>query len=193
MEKIEFYFRYYEEHALQARRHEEQREKATAIVLTIAGFLIGFVTFAKLSRSALPAAISIILLGIYGYLFAWKHYERSRMHTAVLRRVRTEMEKMIDGRNPNPRTLTQLREEAEDAHNKEFVWTIGGKASKARSWITRTRLHSFWEAIHVGVVILGIGLCFAILTKKPDDNSDPPTKIAIVGWPSAASQPAPKK
>lgn len=183
------YLRYYEEHALQARRHEEQRERATAIVLTVAGFLVSFATFAKLSHSSVVAAASVALLGVYGYLFAGKHYERNRLHTAILKRVRKEIEIMVESEGYAPIPLSKIRSEAEERHNNEFTWPFShSRAPAARAWITRASLHHFWESIHVCVFFLGIGMIVAIYWPT-DPTKDPPTKIHIVGWPESASTP----
>jgi hypothetical protein len=40
---------YYDEHAQQARQHEDQRERVTNIILSIAGVLIGLITFSEFS------------------------------------------------------------------------------------------------------------------------------------------------
>ena len=75
---------FFAEHASQAKKHEEQREKATNLLLKIAGALTGLVTYAKLSIWSLPAAIDITLLGAFGLLFSGKHYERVCLHCEVL-------------------------------------------------------------------------------------------------------------
>ena len=67
---------FYKDHADQARQHEAQRERMTNLILTIAGVLVGLITFSKLALWSLPAALAITVLGIFGIFFAGKHYER---------------------------------------------------------------------------------------------------------------------
>ncbi len=123
MERLRFY---YQEHAEQARQHESQRERMTNIVLAIAGALIGVVTFAELALWSLPAALAIAALGIYGLLFAQKHYERNRYHVYILREIRKEMDYASDivprpEGLPEKRTLEQIREAGVRSHYKKFT------------------------------------------------------------------------
>src|SRR5262249_29150235 len=57
---------YYKEHADQARQHENQRERMTNIMLAVGGILVGFVTYSKLSLLSLPAALLVLVLGVFG-------------------------------------------------------------------------------------------------------------------------------
>jgi xanthosine utilization system XapX-like protein len=170
---------YYDENAAQARQHEDQRERATSLILTIAGLLVGLITFAKLSCWSLPAAICIVLLGAFGFLFAGKHYERSRFHTAIMEKIRVEIEKS----EANPKSLSELREEGEKAHYDHFVWpTLRGSHDElqrgAKYWIARQRLHVFWECVHLLVVVIGVGMCLAILVNGKIEPK--PIKVEIV-------------
>lgn|GEM_PF-6943042 len=49
---------YYDEHAQQARQHEDQRERVANIIHSIAGVLVGLITFAELSFGSLPASLT---------------------------------------------------------------------------------------------------------------------------------------
>jgi hypothetical protein len=113
---------YYDEHAAQARNHEGQRERATNLILSIAGLLVGFVTFAKLSLWSLPAAICVVLLGIFGFVFAGKHYERFRYHTQIMEAIRLEIER-VSNHHPKitPKSLSDLRSDGEDNHYEVYL------------------------------------------------------------------------
>ena len=153
---------FFEEHASQAMKHEEQREKATNLVLTIAAAMTGLVTYSKLSIFSLPASLAIVFVGGIGYFFSGKHYERARMHTEVLRQIRLEMDK-----DQSDRTLSQLTRTGRDHHYLNFRWPLfkADEASQiaAPAWIARQRLNAFWDALHLFVVLIGIGLTSAIL------------------------------
>lgn len=176
---------YYDEHATQARKHEEQRERVTNIVISIAGLLIGLVTFANLQLWSLIGAASVSLLGIYGFLFSGKHYERFKFHTAVLEAVRNEIERAPSHPKYGSVSLSSLRSSATAKHYREFVWpkfsgTNDDAQAAARSWIARQRLHVFWEAVHLLVVGIGLALCIAILIKHWMEGPDKPIRVEIV-------------
>jgi positive regulator of sigma E activity len=176
---------YYDEHAAQARQHEEQRERATNLILSIAGLLVGLITFAKLSLWSLPAAVCIALLGSFGFLFAGKHYERFRFHTEIMDAIRREIERVSNDPESTPKTLSALRDDGELRHYEEFTWPSfrGSRSkpqSKARSWIARQRLHVFWEFVHLLVVVIGIPLCVAIGLGTKFRKEPKPLKVEII-------------
>ncbi|WEF35527.1 hypothetical protein [Pseudoduganella chitinolytica] len=186
MDRTELYQAYYNEHSAQAKLHEEQRERITGIVLTIATLLIGLVTFAKLALVALAASIPIILLGVYGWFFAGKHYERFKFHTAVMRRIRQELDVMYAAREHVGASLETLRSEAEASHYRRFRWPAYRKSLRpaqggAASWIARRRLHVFWEGIHLMVALIGVGLTIGIVVKKFVVEEPEITRVQIVG------------
>jgi hypothetical protein len=66
----------------------------TNIILSINGVLIGLITFSNLSLWSVCASVSIVLLGIYGFFFAGKHYERFKYHTSIMGAVRGEIDRL---------------------------------------------------------------------------------------------------
>lgn len=186
MDKTELYQAYYEEHSTQAKLHEEQRERITGIVLTIATLLIGLVTFTKLGLAALAASIPIILLGIYGWFFAGKHYERFKFHTAVMRRIRKEIDAMYATPQHVGVSLETLRSEAESLHYQRFRWpgyrrSLRPAQHAATSWIARQRLHLFWEGIHLMVALIGVGLTIGVVVKRIVVEEPEITRVQLVG------------
>lgn len=186
MDRTELYQAYYSEHAAQAKLHEEQRERITGIILTITSILIGLVTFAKLGLSALAASIPIVLLGLYGWLFAGKHYERFKFHTAVMHRIRREMDALHDTPQYRGASLETLRSEAEALHYQRFRWPGFGESLRpaqhsAGAWIARQRLHLFWEGIHLMVALIGVGLTIGIVLAKVVTQEPEINKVQIVG------------
>jgi xanthosine utilization system XapX-like protein len=180
---------FFAEHAQQARKHEEQREKATNIILSITAALTGLVTFAKLSIWSLPAALAIAILGVFGFFFCGKHYERARMHTEILRQIRLE----IDGAGSVRRNLTELSQVGRQAHYKQFTWPNARADDvnhrEAKSWIARQRLNVFWELLHALVVLIGVSLVSAIIMTAhlPRDDVQ---KIEIVQHASPSATPS---
>lgn len=161
---------YYNEHAEQARQHENQRERMTNIILTIAGVLIGLITFGELNLASLAASLSLIILGFFGFIFSGKHYERNRFHTAIMGRIRHEIDDLAAGQIQASAPLSTLRTEGENKHYEEFSWPNFHKSNSpaqrnASSWIARQRLHVFWEAVPLLVVAIGLALSIAICVK----------------------------
>ena len=113
---------FYDEHAAQARQHEDQRERMTNIILSVAGILIGLITFAELSVWSSPAAVSLILLGLFGYVFAGKHYERVRFHTTIMEAIRDEMDRVAGQPDAEVKALSALRTEGKTQHYEKFRW-----------------------------------------------------------------------
>lgn len=176
---------YYNEHASQARQHEDQRERMTNIILSIAGVLIGLITFSELSIWSVPASISVIIIGFYGFLFAGKHYERFKFHTSIMKAIRDEIDRIALDKNAVQSTLQSLREKGESNHYKKFTWPrFSGTDSElqagAKSWIARQRVHTFWELIHILVLIIGIGLTTAIIIKTMTHSPKEPIKVQLV-------------
>lgn len=108
---------YYDENAAQARHHEEQRERVTTLMVAIAAALIAFVAEGDVEESDLPVAIMILILGLFGAVMGLKHYERNRMHTAVMRRIRDEIDRSTPDDVPS---LTELRRQGRSDHKGEF-------------------------------------------------------------------------
>ena len=143
--------RYYDEHAQQARQHGDQRERATNIILSIAGLLVGLITFAELSLGSLAASLTLIALGVFGIFFSGKHYERFKDHTAIMNCIRDEIDRFWKNPSDTPASLGQLRIDGEIKHYEDFRWPkFRGSNSKyqksATSWIAKQRVHIFWEA-----------------------------------------------
>jgi hypothetical protein len=192
---------YYNEHASQARQHEDHRERMTNIILSINGVLIGLITFSNLSLWSVCASGSIVLLGIYGFFFAGKHYERFKFHTSIMGAIRSEIDRLYLDPHAKKRALWELRDEGASNHFKNFTWHVyrrekdkdgKGKAGRdlarpkivkqyqARSWIARQRVHVFWEFIHILMILIGLALTSTILIKNNRDSSEKPLRIEIV-------------
>jgi hypothetical protein len=176
---------YYNEHATQARQHEDQREHMTNIVLAVSGVLVGLVTYSELSLWSLPAALTLVILGLFGFVFAGKHYERFRFHTEIMSAIRAELDRVRATPNSPVKSLSQLRSDGATQHYSSFKWpkfsgTNSVAQAGAQSWIARQRLHVFWEFVHILVAVIGIGLCVAIVAKTMAASPSKPLKIQIV-------------
>jgi 4-amino-4-deoxy-L-arabinose transferase-like glycosyltransferase len=134
----------YKENCDQARHHEVQRERVTTIVAQTTGFILGLCGFAtawstpKYIHLAIPAFI--VLLGFWGFVAAWKHNERSKLHVQRVRQCRKRLS-VLSGID-----LDKINSDAKVKHLAEF----GPQAE------LETRTHIVWKAFHLIVAILGI-------------------------------------
>lgn len=151
----------YDEHAQQARQHENQREKMTSIILVVVGALVTFVTTTQFALYSLPASLFIVFVGLYGYFFSRKHYERNRLHTSILAEFRDEIDKEIgiiqpDPEHPAGKSCWEIRNRGEKRHYDYFPEPVREIQKDAKSWIARQRLHPFWSAIPLTAVFTGV-------------------------------------
>jgi len=173
---------YYDEHASQARQHENSRHQITALVLAITGALVGIVTSVKLAANAWPAASALVVIGLAGYFAAAKYYERFRFHTSIMEAIRGEIERLMAG-GVGVTPLSVLRHRGENWHYKNFVWpgwfrTRSNAQANAGSRIARARTHMFWELLHLAVVLLGVILLVMIAYNH--GGSDSPADVTII-------------
>lgn len=153
----------YEEHVAQARHHEVERERMTALIVAVAAALVGVISHESLAPRTLLLSLLLIPLGVFGKRFSAKHYERNRFHTTIASHFRDAMDSYLTNQQmPIPaRALGTIRDQGESAHNNGF--SLGGKRSIAKSSIANWRLYQFWNRLHVTVAILGAVLVVSTL------------------------------
>ena len=144
MDNNDLYWGLYKEHVVQARQHEDHRERASALILALAGAAVAFIANDGLDYIDLFMSVPLIPLGLFGVRFAYKHYERNRMHV----RIASAYLKHI---NPD---IYQIRREAENEHKEKYP--------RSNKW----SLHRHWEALHLVVSFLGVVISVAILWIK---------------------------
>lgn len=157
---------YYNQHLAHLLQHENHREKMTSIILSIAGLLIGLITFSELAIWSLFAAITVTLLGAYGFIFAGKHYERQRFHGSIMIAILQELD---DHSGTTHAKFLDLRNKGAEHHYNVFKWPgLSGDRpepqASAKSWIAKQHLHPFWEAIHILIAAIGLFLSGGIIT-----------------------------
>ncbi|MFI0242887.1 hypothetical protein [Streptomyces sp. NPDC016845] len=167
---------FYEEHAAQARQHENLRATVTSTLAAIAATVVGLCGVGGLSKADAPAAVVVILLGALGVALSLKHYERNRMHSAILNVIRNE----IDSISPaGAKSLRKLREDGESRNQSEFrafklpeVRVLGRRISLKRSkttrkpspWVDGVRLHILWVGLPIGIAFIGVAVfAFSII------------------------------
>jgi hypothetical protein len=142
---------YLKENCDQARHHEVQRERVTAIVASTTGLIMGLFGFSSSwshpSSVHLAIPFFLIILGAWGYLAAWKHHERSRMHVQRIRALRKRLSALsgID--------LEAVNAEAYQAHVSRF----------GDSALYESRTHLIWKAFPIIVSLIGVAVAANIL------------------------------
>jgi len=149
-------WRFYDEHATQARQHESLRATVTSILTGFAAVLVGFASTGGLQRSDVPAGVLVISIGLLGALLSLKHYERNRFHVKVLGEVRKEIG-TVRGELGRPLT-SEVRERATKEHRADFSKKVGGR------WIETSHLYQLWVALDLLVSAVGVVIVVGSLT-----------------------------
>lgn len=144
MDADELHWRMYNEHITQARQHEDQRERMTALIVVVAAAAMAFISQDGLEYFDLVLSVPLIILGAFGARFSFKHYERNRMHVKIASGYLLSINNEI----------YNIRKAHEKQHNKEYP--------KSNEW----SVHKNWEGIHIGVSIIGVLLSVLVIWAK---------------------------
>ena len=153
-------WRFYEEHAAQARQHENLRATVTSILAAFAAALVGLASVDGLDRDDGAAAALVIVIGLLGAPISLKHYERNRFHTKVMGTVRDEIALTRANPDHSPASPGDLRERAEKKHNEKF--SLRGE-KKTAHWLVRVHLWWFWLALPLAIAAVGVVLLIVSL------------------------------
>ncbi|WP_345012032.1 hypothetical protein [Streptomyces shaanxiensis] len=155
-------WRYYDEHAAQARQHETLRATVTSILAAISAAVVALSGVGGLSTADIPAGVVVLVLSVLGVALSIKHYERNRFHTKVLSATRTAIDDLQ--RNPAlevPRT-GDLRKAGKREHKEEFSvrrrpaeHSPERPAVKVSPWVD-VRLHMLWLGLPVCIGLVGV-------------------------------------
>lgn len=157
-------WRYYDEHAAQARQHETLRATVTSILAAISAAVVALSGVGGLSTADIPAGVVVLVLSVLGVALSIKHYERNRFHTKVLSATRTAIDNLQ--RDPAlevPRT-GDLREAGERKHEKKFSVrrrpsededSPERPAVKVSPWVD-VQLHMLWLGLPVCIGLVGV-------------------------------------
>ena len=133
----------YQEHSKFRLHHEQQRSTATGLILTLAGVSIGFITFDdQISLADWPLALLVLLLGLLGFVFSRKQYERFKYHDHKCETYITKLEELVP--------------ESDIANTNEIALAAHRQAYPANR--IPSRLNVFWSLIHLIVALFGTGL-----------------------------------
>ena len=144
----------YKENCDQARHHEVQRERVTAIVGQTTGLILGLFGFSTAAWNNpkpihLVIPLFLILLGLWGFAASWKHNERSDFHRERIRHYRKALAG-LSGVN-----LQKINDDAEKDHTSKF-----GKKAELEA-----RTHIIWKAFNLLIMFLGLFLLVYLINR----------------------------
>lgn len=140
MEKADLYLKLFQEYASEARHHEQQRATVTGFFSALAAGVLTVVGIDKvLSVADIPAALFLIVIGVFGCVFSAKQYERFFVCMERARQYRLALQEAVPGSN-----IIELKRTADREALKRFprlhVWRLG----------------VFWVALHALIASFGI-------------------------------------
>ena len=131
----------YKEHADDVRQNENHRERMTTLIIAIGAGALGLAAARVDGMSISLLGVVLVVLGLYGAVFSFKQYERSRRHAAVLQNITDRLVELY------PQTqLTKIREEAHTRHAANFPG------------MERLRLYHLWIGLPLMVSVVGVVL-----------------------------------
>lgn len=150
----------YKEHVDQARHHENQRERMSALVVAITAALVSVISHESLAFQTLPLALLLIPLGIFGLAFSRKHYERNRLHTTIARSYLSAIGQELAA--PSATITATVFDDIHKAGRQKHKECYE-KKQKRDPTVTEWRLHTFWNGLHILIIMLGIILSGCII------------------------------
>ena len=117
-----------------------------------------------LTKADAPAGLVVVVLSSLGVALSIKHYERFKLHSAIMGEIRKEIDRLQGRSRASDLTTGELREYGEDRHAEKFgVFKeretldadLKGKKVKPSPWIKRIRLHVLWLGLPLSVGLIG--------------------------------------
>lgn len=130
-----------------ARHHEDLRSTVTNLILVIGAALGGLIGFDNnITDSDVPAAAFLIIVGICGAVFSYKHYERFHSHYARARELRKKLD-ALSGLG-----ILEMKHKADEKHRQDFPMAH------------RLSVGWLWTAFPLSVSVLGVLVLFPALS-----------------------------
>lgn len=128
---------FYKNHEAIMLNHESQRSNMTNIIITMCTILFAVIGNLDVGIEKLFLSFLIPLLGLFGYYFSMKHYERFSWHLSCANAYRKKLHEMY------PSTIID-RDDIKENLKERF------------GWIHRSRLYKYWSSIHLAILITGL-------------------------------------
>ncbi|PAZ17136.1 hypothetical protein CLM62_03885 [Streptomyces sp. SA15] len=137
---------YYDEHAAQARQHENLRATVTSTLAGIAAAVVTLAGVGGLSKADILTGVVVIILSVLGFALSFKHYERNRMHTEILGQIRGRIDQLHDQSVTGWVRTEALRDAGKKENKKKFPR------------LKRIRLHILWLGLPMAIGLVGIAV-----------------------------------
>lgn len=173
----EYLWRMYQENMTQARHHETQRSTVATLLLAITGVVMSVLSQPEVAPgSRWPLQLFLCLLGLFGFAFSLKQYERFEEHLQRARLFRdaldttfqsTTIGRILSLLAANSPENNKYLETATDgnASNRGLLWVLTNAARARhaeeyrngdRAWLVSARLYRFWGWLYFCVTLLGL-------------------------------------
>jgi hypothetical protein len=137
----------YQDNRVQAQFHETQRVNGTGLIGGGAAVIISTISQSgAYTRADLPLAIVLIVIGIFGFFFCIKSYERMQLH---LNRCRVFLD-MLD-KIDSLHEISEIKNISDSNTRQQFPFA------------SKLKLRLFWQGIHVMIALSGFLFLFRIL------------------------------
>ena len=124
-----------------ARHHENLRSTMSNLILVVGAALGAVITMDnKINSMDLPFIGFLVIIGLYGTFFSFRHFERFHSQYARARKLRAQLELAVDI------SISDMNKMADKEHAIRFP--ISHKWS----------LSYFWAAIPLSIALLGVAL-----------------------------------
>jgi FtsH-binding integral membrane protein len=151
------------------RHHEVQRSTVATLIVTVAGAALAVATFDKsLTLIDAPLLLIVAALGLFGWLFSRKQFERTRMHIERADALLREIASTTGGQY-----IVDITERADREHRRKY----------ANLYIVP--VHTLWAWFYGFIALLGTLLLIIAVAEplRPD-----PAPVARSQAPAAQAQ-----
>lgn len=147
MEKeTEVLIKFWEEQWSQARQSEDQRSTMANFLISIFTVGIGFIINSGFALGiTIPVSIFLIIIGLFGYLFSLKLFERWRLHEQRA----IKWSEQIDRLNPDAKLL-------------ELFWEVHEVHKSNHPKMTKVRLYRLWGRFYL--ILVGLAIICSIVS-----------------------------
>ncbi len=152
-------WRFYNEHATQARQHESLRAAVTGTLAAIAAAVTTLAGVGGLTTADIPSGLVVIVISALGFALSLKHFERNRFHAEVMNQVLEEIERMrsrSSSRSSEPKPMDELWKTAKLVHGNKFMTWEKPPTRQARSPWVKIRLYVLWAGLPLGIGVVGL-------------------------------------
>jgi len=130
----------YQDNREYAKFHETQRVNGSGLIAGGAAVIVGAIAQDGVyARSEAPMAVILVLIGLFGFFFCAKSYERMQLHLNRCRKF-LDMLDQIDLTHD----LTAIKDDCDRQTALQFPFA------------SRLRLRAFWQGMHVIVALAGL-------------------------------------